>query len=241
VRHDIRPEQLRADPRLGDHRAVRCPGGHDRNEPARRRHAAGNPRQPRPRVLLRVRRHPREGGARGVVGARDEHAPGAAIEQGARDCLDLLGRLALSEDGLRRSLSQLAVDVDAREPQVAERQLREPVGGVAGRDLAAADALEQGEDVRLQAGVCGGGGAGAKVHAGCGPSRTRTGGLHRLSTGKDRLPSGMYTQEAPGPCLRRTASTASCTVAAFLAQSISVSCALREEMNQTSFSAATLA
>ena len=43
------------------------------------------------------------------VGARHQHAARAAVEQRARDRLDLLGRLALREDRLGRALAQLAV------------------------------------------------------------------------------------------------------------------------------------
>ena len=63
----------------------------------------------------RAQRRPRV-----VVGARHQHAARAALEQGARDRLDLVRRLALGEDRLRRALALLAVGVHAREAEIAE-------------------------------------------------------------------------------------------------------------------------
>ena len=125
---------------------VRRPARHDRHAA---RATAGtrprDPREPRPRVLLGVRRHPPQGLPSGRVGPRHQHAARAALQQRPRDRLDLLGRLALREDRLRRALAQLAVRVHAREAELAERQLAHPCQRVARRRLAALDGLEHRE------------------------------------------------------------------------------------------------
>ena len=91
-----------------------------RHEPAGLGHRARDPRQPRPRVLLGVRRGPPQRRPRVLVGARDHHAPGALVQQRPRDRLDLLRRLALGHDPLGRALARLAVRVHPREAEIRE-------------------------------------------------------------------------------------------------------------------------
>ena len=66
----------------------------------------------------------RSSAARAAASARvTSTLPAPAVEQRGGDGLDLLRRLALGEDGLRRALAQLAVRVDAGEAEVAEAGL----------------------------------------------------------------------------------------------------------------------
>jgi len=75
------------------------------------------------------------------VGTCDEHAAGAGIEQGDDDFDDLGRGLAVCQHRLRRTLSQLSMDVHTREPEVDERQLGKDVERVARLDVAPSNAL----------------------------------------------------------------------------------------------------
>ncbi len=91
--HDhLGAEQLRTHLRLAHHRAVRRAAGDDRHQAGRRRHVARHPGEPRALVLLGVRRDRPQRRARRLVGAGDQHAARAALEQRVRDRLDLLRR-----------------------------------------------------------------------------------------------------------------------------------------------------
>jgi len=76
--------------------------------------------------------------------------PGAGRQHGAlalgetvHDPRHLLNGLALAEDDLREAAPQGPVVVDLGKPEVLERQVAQAVGGLAGREPAGADGLQQ--------------------------------------------------------------------------------------------------
>jgi hypothetical protein len=152
VHGHARAQKRGAHARLGHHRAVGGPSGHDRHPPADGRDVARHPSQPRPRVLLGFRRRAAHGRARVRVGARDQDAAGAVGHHRAHDRLDLRGGLALRQHRLGRRLAQLAVVVDAGEPEIAEREMGQPFERGRGIHVAAAHGLEQSEEISPQAG-----------------------------------------------------------------------------------------
>ncbi len=125
VHGDPRAQQLGADPRLVHRRAV---GGARRDDHDVSAHLRQRPRDPgaaRSLVLLPAVADLSDGRAHLRVGPGHQDAPGPSVEQRPDDLLDLRVRLALGQHGLGRALAQLAVGIDAREAEVAERELGE--------------------------------------------------------------------------------------------------------------------
>ena len=122
-----RAEQLRADARLPHDGPVGRAGGNYNHQTPGLGHSARDPDAAGERVLLRLRRDLAHRGTHVAVRPRHEHAPGAALDERLHDARDLLGSLSLREDRLRRALAQLAVEVDAREAEVAERERAQPL------------------------------------------------------------------------------------------------------------------
>ena len=125
-----------------DHGAVRGPGRDDRDQAARLRHRPGDPDSPRQRVLDRVAGDRPDRAAKLLGRARDQHAAGTPLQHRRDDPRDLLRGLAVRQDGLGRTLAQLAMQVGPGEAEVAERQSRECLECRLGLDLATADRLE---------------------------------------------------------------------------------------------------
>jgi len=75
-----------------------------------------------------------------------EYAARARIQHRRNDLRGLLRRLPRPEDGLRRALAQLTVEIDVREPQLAKRQRGEPAQRVSRIDAPLADVLQHGRD-----------------------------------------------------------------------------------------------
>jgi hypothetical protein len=127
VDDDRRAEQRGTDLDLTHDGPVGRAAGDDDDEPARLRHATRHPDAARMRILLRVGRYLADGPARRLVGARRKDAAGPALEQRGEDPRDLLRRLPFRENGLGSTLSELAMEVDASESQVTNRQFGEPL------------------------------------------------------------------------------------------------------------------
>src|SRR2546425_526962 len=74
---------------------------------------------------------------------------GVGGREPARDGDDLIGRLALTEDGLGRAGAQVAVLVDLRESEILERKLAEPLQRLLDGQALRVDVLEEPPDVRF--------------------------------------------------------------------------------------------
>ena len=145
-------EQLRPDPRLVQNGPVGGARGDHRHAPANLRDATRHPDSAGALVLLGVRRDLADRGARGLVGSRREDAARAGVEQRRHDRRHLLGRLSLCQHCFGSALANLAVRVHAGEAEVAVRQLGEAVESVLGRDVAAADLLQELGEVGAEVG-----------------------------------------------------------------------------------------
>ena len=132
VDDDCRAEELRADPHLAYDGAVRGSRRDHGDDAPRLGNAACDPDAARERVLLDFGHGLADGGPRGVVCARREHASRAAFEKCHEDLRDLLRGLPLGENDLGRTLPKLPMKVDPREPEIAVRQLGEPLQRVVG-------------------------------------------------------------------------------------------------------------
>ena len=122
---DGRAEELGPDPGLVDGRAVGGPARDDRHAPATAAGSSGRPRRTRARACSCASGAARRTAARAAASARVTStlaAPPSSIE--ATIASISLGGLALGEDRLRRALAELAVEVDAGEAEVVERQPR---------------------------------------------------------------------------------------------------------------------
>ena len=119
VDDDARAEQLRADPRLVQTGPSDVPAETMATSPR----GSGTPRATqmhRASASSSASSDLANGGARCLVGASGEDAARSAFEQRGDDPRDLLGRLALGEHGLGRTLAKLAMDVDAGEAEVSD-------------------------------------------------------------------------------------------------------------------------
>ena len=143
VHRDTGAEQIRADPRLVHHGAVRRAGGHDQHVAALVDRLAFGPDRAGAFVLEGLGEHLPHGRAHRPVGARHEHARRAGLRERKRDPCSLLRCLARPEDHLGRALPELAMGVDAREPEIAVGQLNQPVGRVLRVDAVICDGREQ--------------------------------------------------------------------------------------------------
>ncbi len=143
VHDDLRPEQLRPDAGLPHHGPVGRPGRDHEHQPAALGEPARDPDAPRQRVLLGPRRDLAHRRAYLLVRPGDEHAARSALDERLHDACHLLRSLPLREHGLRGALSQLAVEVDAGEAEVAEREGAEALERVLGRGAPRADVVEE--------------------------------------------------------------------------------------------------
>ena len=144
---DGRSEQLRAHARLVQDGTIGGARGNHRNKPTALGQAARNPHQPGELVLLCIGRDSPYCGAHLRVRMGHEHTPRARIQHRRDDLRSLIGRLALAKDRLRSSLTQLAVEIELGEPQLAKRQRGEPAKRIVGIDPVLAHVLEQGREL----------------------------------------------------------------------------------------------
>jgi hypothetical protein len=112
---------------------------------------AFDPNEPSKLVLLCVGRFPSNGCPNICAGTCYEHAAGAAVEHGADDLGHLLGQLAIGQDYLGSALPQLAMEVDAREPEVAKRQPGKLTQRLGRLELATSDTFEKRQSFISQA------------------------------------------------------------------------------------------
>ena len=152
VDDDGRPEKLRANSSLAHDRAVGSSRGDDRDNTTGLGNASCDPDATSERVLLSLRRDLANSRARRIFRACGENASGSPIEKRHEDLRNLVGRLAFGEHRFGSALAKLAMDVHAREAEVAIRELRESLERVVRARLTDSDALEELAEIIPKAG-----------------------------------------------------------------------------------------